>query len=129
MDGRKYNREVCLHILLYEALMRLTWNGFLSCLEANHLNGMLHLNKTLRAIASLGEDVPKATLNEVLENSSCTQIIELFEDYCTLLRGGNSNLSTSLFRCPICTWLISCWGLSEHQKREFRCYTWQVFEQ
>ena len=43
MEGRKYNRGVRLHKLLYEALMRQTWKGFLSWLETTHMNNMVHV--------------------------------------------------------------------------------------
>ena len=55
MEGRKYNRGVRLHKLLYEALMRQTWKGFLYWLETTHMNDMVHLDETLKAIDSLGD--------------------------------------------------------------------------
>ena len=55
MEGRKYNRGVRLNKLLYEALMRLTWKGFLSWLETTHMNYMVHMDETLKAIDSLWE--------------------------------------------------------------------------
>lgn len=55
---------------------------------------MVHLDETLKVIDSLGENVSQATLKEVLENSSCAHIIELFEVYREFLRGGNGSLSS-----------------------------------
>lgn len=93
MEGRKYNRAVSLHKLLYESFMRLAWNGFLSWLEDNHLSDKLHLDETMRTIYSLGEEVSQVALKKVLENSSCTCIMELFEVYCEFLRNGNGSLT------------------------------------
>ena len=36
MEGRKYNRAVRRHNIVYEAMMRLAWNGFLLWIHANH---------------------------------------------------------------------------------------------
>ncbi len=81
MDGCKYNRAVRLHKPLYEAFMWLTWNSFLSWLEATHMNKMVHLDETMRITDSFGKEVSQATLKEVLENSSCTRIMKFFEVY------------------------------------------------
>ncbi len=74
--------------------MRLTWKGFLSWFETTHMNDMVHMDETLRRIDSLGKDVSQDTLKEVLENSSCKHIMELFEVYRQLLRDENGSLST-----------------------------------
>ena len=36
MDGRRYNRGVRFHKLMYEALMRLVWKGFRPWIAENH---------------------------------------------------------------------------------------------
>ena len=36
LEGRRYNRAVRLHKLVYEALMRLVWQGFRPWIENNH---------------------------------------------------------------------------------------------
>ena len=41
MDGCKYNRAIRLHKLVYEALMRLAWKGFLPWLELKHAESNL----------------------------------------------------------------------------------------
>ena len=33
LDGRRYNHAVRFHKLMYEALQRLAWKGFQSCIE------------------------------------------------------------------------------------------------
>ena len=48
----------------------------------------------MKVIDSLGKNVSQATLKEVLDNSSCARIIEVFEVYREFLRGGNGNLSS-----------------------------------
>lgn len=93
LDGRKYNRAVRLHKLLYEAFMRLAWNGFLAWLEDNHPTSRGYLEETQKSILTLREEVSEDALKEVLESSPCTRIMELFEVYCEFLRNGNGSLS------------------------------------
>ena len=52
------------------------------------------MDETLRIIDNLGEDVRQASLKQVLENGSCTCIMELFGVYIKFVRGGNGNLWT-----------------------------------
>uniref|UniRef100_A0A0L8HF21 Uncharacterized protein n=1 Tax=Octopus bimaculoides TaxID=37653 RepID=A0A0L8HF21_OCTBM len=46
MEGHKYNHVVRVHKLVYEALMRLAWKGFLPWIEDNHAD-VPHLAETL----------------------------------------------------------------------------------
>ena len=55
MEGHKYNRAVRLHKLVYEALMRLAWNGFTSWIQDNYGGEVVHLEETLRSIRNLGD--------------------------------------------------------------------------
>ena len=52
--------------------MRLMWKGFLSWLETTQMKHMVHLEETLKVIASLGENVSQATLKVFLEHSKQT---------------------------------------------------------
>ena len=94
MGGRRYNRAVLLHTLVYEAFTRLAWKGFRSWLEATHADDVVHMDETLRIIDNLCEDVSQASLKQFINNSSCTCIMELFGVYIEFLRCGNGNLST-----------------------------------
>lgn len=38
LEGRKYNRAIRVHKLMYEAFMRLSWSGFQTWLEENQQN-------------------------------------------------------------------------------------------
>ena len=40
LEGRMYSREVRFHKIIYEALLRLTWKGFITWLEAHHPHQM-----------------------------------------------------------------------------------------
>lgn len=47
MEGRKYNRAVRMRKLVYKALMRLAWKGFLAWLEDEEAD---NLDKTLKSV-------------------------------------------------------------------------------
>ena len=79
MDGRKYNRAVRLHKLVYEALIRLAWKGFLSWWQADHTDDEVHVDETPKTISNLCKDLPQASLKQVLQNRSCARIMYLFE--------------------------------------------------
>ena len=40
LEGRMYSRAARVHKIIYEALLRLAWKGFITCLEAHHPNKM-----------------------------------------------------------------------------------------
>jgi len=86
MDGRRYNRAVRLHKLVYEALMRLAWKGFLPWLEENHSRNIHHLDGTLKNINSFHSNVSQGTFQELMETESCTHILKLFQVYLETLR-------------------------------------------
>lgn len=92
MDGRKYNRSMRLHKLVYEALMRLAWKGFLPWLEEKHSKDLHHLDETLKNIAGFHSHVSQESYQELLKSESCTHILKLFQVYLETLRDGH-NLS------------------------------------
>ena len=79
MDGRKYNRAIRLHKLVYEALMRHAWKGFLPWLELKHAGEVHHFNKAMKSIASLQDGVSQAVFQELLECESCIHILQLYQ--------------------------------------------------
>ena len=93
MDGRKYNRAIRLHKLLYESFMRLAWKGFLPWIEINHSDEQVHLEESLTIVNGLCEDVSQATVREMMANQSCKHIFKLFEVYLDYLRKENGALS------------------------------------
>ena len=94
MDGRKYKRVVRLHKLEYELLTRLAWKGFLSWLQSNHTDDVVHVDETLKTFSNLCKDVSQVSLKQVFQNMSCARIMYMFEVYLEFLRVGNGSLST-----------------------------------
>eukprot|EP00745_Piridium_sociabile_P027749 TRINITY_DN44663_c0_g1_i3.p1 TRINITY_DN44663_c0_g1~~TRINITY_DN44663_c0_g1_i3.p1 ORF type:complete len:1606 (-),score=395.32 TRINITY_DN44663_c0_g1_i3:590-5317(-) len=91
IEGRRYNRAVRLHKLVYEALLRLAWKGFLTWMETTHPSDLVHLDETLQIINDLCKD--DASLNQVLKNKACARIMARFDIYLQFLRSGNDGLS------------------------------------
>eukprot|EP00058_Branchiostoma_floridae_P019404 XP_002604894.1 hypothetical protein BRAFLDRAFT_77273 [Branchiostoma floridae] len=93
MDGRRYNRAVRLHKLVYEALLRLVWSGFLSWMRQNHSEDVTDLDEAIKTIGTLSDDVSQQALQGILQSTSATSIMCLFENYITTLRSDNSRLT------------------------------------
>ena len=56
LDGKKYNRGVRLHKLVYEASMRLAWTQFVQWLESNHGQDRQNRHETLRIVDDVHEN-------------------------------------------------------------------------
>ncbi|KAK5924833.1 hypothetical protein CgunFtcFv8_017411 [Champsocephalus gunnari] len=54
---------------------------------------MAHLKEALMTTSFLREDITQAAFNEVLNNKSCTRILNLFDAYLSYLRQENGSLS------------------------------------
>lgn len=102
IEGRKYNRAVRLHKLVYEALLRLAWKGFLPWLEEHHARDVHHLEETLKDIASFHDSVSQGALQELLEDKSCTRCLK------SIWSPSEMQAASQHFGCPTWTWLRSC---------------------
>ena len=89
LEGRKYNRAVRLHKIVYEALMRLAWKGFLSWIQVNHAAEVHHLEEVLRSISTLHDDVSQASFTAIMDDASCAQILQLFQDYLGFIKNSH----------------------------------------
>ena len=85
LDGKKYNRAIRLHKLVYEALLRLAWSGFEAWLEDGDKN---ELAETLLHVTDFAENISGETWLEFQLVHSCSQ------DYLDFLRTENGDLST-----------------------------------
>ena len=89
MEGRKYNRVVRLHKIVYEAMMRLAWKGFLPWIQVNHRVEVHHLEEALRSISTFHDDVSQASFTERMDDISLTRILQLFQEYLDSLGNGH----------------------------------------
>ena len=122
MDGRKYNRAIRLHKLVYEALLHLAWKGFMQWLEVHHTPDDIHMKETLKIINEMCKDVSQESLLMVIKNNSCARIIELFEEYLLFLREGNGSLSSFWM-----SYVDMVGNLLEHYEKETGCCIWHQF--
>ena len=88
LDGKKYNRAIRLHKLVYEALLRLAWSGFEAWLGDGDKN---ELAETLLHFA---ENISGETWVEFQLVHSCSHVLQRFQDYLDFLRTENGDLST-----------------------------------
>jgi hypothetical protein len=65
LDGQKYNRAIRMHKIMNEALMRITWDGFLQWLGTRESD---HLNEVLSLLKDLAGDVSESALQDVVQN-------------------------------------------------------------
>ena len=118
MDGRKYNHAIRLHKLVYEALMRLAWKGFLPWLELKHAGEFHHFNKAMKSIANLQDGVSQAVFLELLECESCIHILQLYQTYLHSIR---ISMTFQHSGCHILTWKRLCWSCFEPPERLIGC--------
>ena len=81
MAGHKYNRAIRVHKLVYEALMRLVWKGFITWLEEHHAEEVPNLEESINNIDIFHSNVSQGSLQDLLQQQSCRRILQLFQDY------------------------------------------------
>lgn len=82
IEGKRYNRSVRFHKLLYEAMIRLAWKDFPTWLEMNGYSEDNHhveclMKELLEMVQHLGQD----TFSAVAEHRSFLKVAEMFERY------------------------------------------------
>ena len=93
MEGRKYNRAVRLHKLVYEALMRQVWSGFQKWVAEKHDEKTSLVDDMFSGLQSLRDNVCKSEFQKKLCENSFAEVAKLFERYMSFLRCENGKLS------------------------------------
>lgn len=93
MDGRRYNRGVRFHKLMYEALMRLVWTGFRSWIEENHKDAKNFVDVFFNDLEKLYFNICEKEFKKHMASSSFAEFVKLFEMYMDFLRLENGKLS------------------------------------
>ena len=94
LEGRKYNRAVRLHKLVYEALLRIAWKGFYSWMEEQYPSELPKLRDVAIQSEKLHSNITQDQLNDFRSEESCVRIFHLFNVYLDFLRNENGDLST-----------------------------------
>lgn len=98
LDGRKYNRSIRFLKIVYEALFRLAWQGFLSWLE-NHPDGITKVHDAMIIFSNLHDLVTPKNFKETISNQKCGDILKLFDQYLDILRHSQGDLSSFWMSC------------------------------
>ena len=70
LEGKHYNRAVRLHKLIYEALMRLAWTGFVEWISSNHAEVLPTLEDVLGNVHGLQQNICHVAHEGVLKSDS-----------------------------------------------------------
>ena len=94
LNSQQYNRGVRLHKLLYEALKRLAWKGFLDWLQRNQDAEQQRLLEDTRLLfISRTQSTTQENLDSVLQNPRLALLFDLFQNYLLFLRSDGGSLA------------------------------------
>ena len=93
MDCRRYNRDVRFHKLLYEALRRLVWKGFIPWLQENHEDSKDVVNAVFNDLKKLQDEPCSEEFEKQMASPLFTQFETIFVLYMHFLRANNGKLS------------------------------------
>ena len=89
-----YSQAVRVHNILYEALLRLAWKGFITWLEAHHPNQMHAVSALPDQISDAHEEMSQPEFDELLSSDGLAESLILWNQFNSYLRHDNGNLST-----------------------------------
>ena len=92
IDGRRYNRGVRLHKIMYEAFIRLTWPGFVARIEENHKESKATIDSFFNAIGELNDDIYETQFEKQMTSTSSVDFVKFFDKYMEFLWHENGNL-------------------------------------
>ena len=94
LNGQQYNRGVRLHKLLYEALKRLAWKGFLDWVQRNQAAEQQYLVEDSGTLfVGLTQSTNQENLDSVLHNPRLALLFDLFQQYLSFLRSDGGPLA------------------------------------
>ena len=93
LDGRRYNRGVRLHKIMYEALMRLVWQGFGAWIEENHKESKTTVDSFFSEIGELYDDICETQFKKHMTSTPSVDFVKMFDKYIEFLRHENGKLS------------------------------------
>ena len=93
MEGGRYNRALRVNKLMYEALMRLIWKGFVSWIEESHKESKSKVDVFFNGLETLYDNICEAEFNKQIGSSSFAEFVELYDMYMEFLRKHNGQLS------------------------------------
>ena len=93
LEGRKYNRAIRFHKLMYEALQRLVWKGFKTWIE-KFPEKKEFIQGFFISLKPLYDDVCQTEQENVLSSQTFSEFMALYDTYLEYLRSSNGKLSS-----------------------------------
>ncbi|CAH3143072.1 unnamed protein product [Porites evermanni] len=94
LEGRRYNRAVRFHKLMYEALQRLIWKGFQTWVEVKFPEKKQFIQDFFAGLKPLYDNLCQKEQQRVLDSQSFPEFITLYDMYLDYLRNNNGKLSS-----------------------------------
>ena len=86
LQGHRYNSGVRLHKLVFEALMRLAWQGFRPWIEENYKQSKSIVDGLFGEIGDLYDDICKRLFQKYMTSACSVNSVHLFDKYMAFLR-------------------------------------------
>lgn len=93
LDGKKYNRSIRFHKLMFEALNRVAWKGFLPWTEQHHQEKKPLIDEFFTGLKALCEKTSEKEFKATMESPSFKEVSQLYFSYMHHLRQNNGKLS------------------------------------
>ncbi|XP_078679472.1 uncharacterized protein LOC144915103 [Branchiostoma floridae x Branchiostoma belcheri] len=93
LEGRKYNRAIRFHKLMYEALQRLVWKGFQTWL-GEYTEKEDIVKDFLDSLTPLHNDICQDEHEKVLTSQRFSEFLTLYDEYREFLRNTKGKLSS-----------------------------------
>ena len=93
MEGHRYNRGVRAHKYMYEALLHLTWDEFMSWIQEYHPDQVASIEAGLEIVRDLHDDLCQAVFEETMQNDQLQHVLQKFTNFLDFLRNKNGPLS------------------------------------
>ncbi|KAL8567726.1 hypothetical protein ACOMHN_009034 [Nucella lapillus] len=93
LEGMNYKRAVRTHKCVFEALMRMIWQGFILWITDRHADMLPVVQELDNLISDFHDDVGQVTFQALLDNPVVCQILDFWDEYLQHLRHDNGDLS------------------------------------
>ena len=92
-DGHRYNRGVRLHKIMYEALVRLAWQRFVTWLPENNKESKTTVDGFFSEIGEFYDDICETQFKKHMTSTSSVDFVKLSDNYLEFLWHENGKLS------------------------------------
>ena len=93
LKGRRYNRAIRFHKIIFEALIRLAWNGFQRWIKEHHKDKTPRVDALTKGLKQLNDSTCELEFKDVMRSPLFQEVLQLFLSYSHHLRHSNGKLS------------------------------------